>query len=116
MECLFAITWTVPKFNGIILIFSEEFPKFARNRQCMNLIEVQWWIKDSLSNIDGICDDNDLIDVVQIGSLINTASDSKELSFSGCDIDNMMDCLDDWCYKLKSLVLDKWINLVLGLG
>jgi len=37
-KCLFEMTWTVSKFNGIISIFSEEFPKFVGNRQCVNLI------------------------------------------------------------------------------
>ena len=45
--------------------------------------------------MDRICDDNDSIDVVQIGGLINTTSDSKELSFSSCDINGMIDCLDN---------------------
>ena len=45
--------------------------------------------------MDGICDDNDLIDIVQIGGLINITSDGKELNFSGCDIDSIMDYLDN---------------------
>jgi len=66
--------------------------------------------------VDGICDDNDLIDVVQTGGLINITSDGKELSFSGHDINGMIDCLDDWivmdmdiCYRSSNLVLDTCI-------
>jgi len=55
-----------------------------------------------------------LIDVVQTGGLINTASDGEELSFSGRDINGMMDCFDDWtvmdmCYRSSDLVLDTCI-------
>jgi len=31
MKSLFAITWTVPEFNEIIVIFNEKFPEFAEN-------------------------------------------------------------------------------------
>ena len=46
--------------------------------------------------MDVICNDNDSIDVVQTDGLINTISDGEELSFSGCDIDGIMYCLDNW--------------------
>jgi len=63
-----------------------------------------------------IYDDYDFIDVVQIDSLINIVFDGKELSFSSCNIDGMMDCLDDWtvmnidiCYQSSNLVLDTYV-------
>jgi len=66
--------------------------------------------------VDGICDDNDLIDVVQTDGLIDTTSDGKKLSFSSRDINGMTDCLDDWtvmdmdmCYQSSDLVLDTCI-------
>jgi len=45
--------------------------------------------------MDVICNDDNLIDVVQMSGLIDTRFDSKELSFSGCNIDGMMDYLDN---------------------
>ena len=45
--------------------------------------------------MDGIYDDNNSIDVVQIDGLINTASDGKELSFSSHKIDSIIDYFDN---------------------
>ena len=118
-KCSFVMTWTVSKFDGIISIFSEEFLKFAGNRWYVSLIGVWWWIEDSFSSMDGICDDNNSIDIVQIGGLINITSNGEELSLSCCDINSMMDYLDNWtvidmdiCYWGSNLVFDTciWYN------
>jgi len=45
--------------------------------------------------MDGICDDDNLIDFVQMDGLINIISDGKQLSFSDHDSNGMIDCLDD---------------------
>ena len=63
IESLLAMTWTVLKFDRITAIFNEEFPEFIRNERCMNLIRMQQWIKDSLSSVDWIHNNNDSIDV-----------------------------------------------------
>jgi len=46
--------------------------------------------------MDGICDDDNSIDVVQMDGLINITSDGKQLSFSNHDSNGMMDCLNYW--------------------
>ena len=43
-----------------------------------------------------ICDDNNLIDIGEMGGLINTTSYCKKFCFSRCNIYYMMNCLNDW--------------------
>ena len=45
--------------------------------------------------MDGIRDNNDFRYVLEIGCLINTASDSKEFSFSASNVDCMVKSFDD---------------------
>jgi len=52
--------------------------------------------QNSLSSIDKICDDNDSIDIEEIGGLINTTSYHKKFYFSRHNIYCMINCLDDW--------------------
>ena len=66
--------------------------------------------------MDRICDDNDLIDVGQISSLVNTTSDDEELNFSRYNINSMIDYLDNWtimdmdvCYQSSNLILYTYI-------
>ena len=46
--------------------------------------------------MDGVSDDNDLLNIGQISDLVNTTSSSKDLGFSECDIYSMVDSLDNW--------------------
>ena len=46
--------------------------------------------------MDRIHDDNNLIDIGEIGGLVNTISYYKKFCFSRCDVYCMMNCLDDW--------------------
>jgi len=64
--------------------------------------------------MDKISNDNNFVDAIQIGSLIDTTSNSKLFGFYGYYIHSMIKSLDDWCYKLKILELVKRVNLVLG--
>jgi len=43
-----------------------------------------------------IHDDNDLIDIGEMGSLVNTVSYCKKFYFSRCDVYCMMNHFDDW--------------------
>jgi len=53
-------------------------------------------IKNSLNSMYQIYDDNNMMDIVYLSSLVNTTSDSKEFSFGGSNIDYIMKSLDDW--------------------
>jgi len=46
--------------------------------------------------MDGICDNNDFRYVLEMGCLINAASDSEEFSFSASNVDYMVKSFDDW--------------------
>ena len=45
--------------------------------------------------MNGICDNNDFRYVLERGSLINAASDSKEFGFSASNVDHMVKHFDD---------------------
>ena len=45
--------------------------------------------------MDRVSNDNDLINVRQLSGLVDAASDGKKFCFSGCDIYDMMDHLDN---------------------
>ena len=66
--------------------------------------------------MDGIRDNNDFRYVLEIGCLINTASDSKEFSFSASNVDCMVKSFDDqpivnmnMCYRQCGIILDTGI-------
>ena len=40
------MTWTIPKFNQITIISFEEFSKFPRDYRWLDLIQINWWIKN----------------------------------------------------------------------
>ena len=71
------MTRIFPKSDWIVTIFDEEFSEFIRNWCHMDLKRMQWRIKNSLCSMDKICNDNDFVDDIQIGGLIDTTSDSK---------------------------------------
>ena len=46
--------------------------------------------------MDGICDNDDLIDIGKIGGLVNTASYCKKFCSSRCNVYCTMNHLDNW--------------------
>ena len=95
VESPIVMTWTISKFDIILLISFEEFPKFSQDCRQLNLIWVDQQIKDSLCGIYWIHDDDNTINVDYLGSLIDTTSDSRKFSLSGSNIDYMMESLDN---------------------
>jgi len=63
MESLFLVTWTIPESDRIKTIFVEEFPEFSWNERQLNLIRMNWQVKDSLHGIYWIWNNNNSIDV-----------------------------------------------------
>ena len=64
------------------------------------------------SNVCNSNNNNNVYNILYLSCMINTASNSKEFSFSGCCIHCIM---NGFCYKLKTLELVKRKNLILGL-
>ena len=46
--------------------------------------------------MDRISDYNDLRNVIEVGGLIDTASDGEQLSLSACDVYSMVKHFDNW--------------------
>ena len=90
------VAWTIPEFNGIVVISFEEFSEFTRDCRWIKLIGMWWWIKNSLNSMDKIHDDNNSIDIGEIDSLVNTTSYHKKFYFSKHDVYCMMNHLYDW--------------------
>ena len=90
------VAWTIPEFNGIVVISFKEISEFAKDYRWMKLIEVWQWIKNSLSSMNRIHGNNDSIDIGEMGSLVNTTSYHKKFCFSKYVIYYMMNHLDDW--------------------
>ena len=77
------------------LISLEKFPKFSGNSGQLDLIQMNWQIKNSFSSMYQIYNDNNVMDVIYLSGLVNIISDSKEFSFGGSDIDYIMESLDN---------------------
>jgi len=63
--------------------------------------------------MDRVCDNNDFGNFMWDDGLVDTASDSKELSFKACSIDSVVKIFDKWFvmyidmyYKYSNIVLD----------
>ena len=66
--------------------------------------------------MDGVYDGKDMIGIEKMSSLINTISYCKEFSFSRCNINRVINCLDDqsvmtinMSYRYGHLILDACI-------
>jgi len=112
VESPFAMTRTIPEFDRVVVIPDEKFPEFTGNCWCMQLVRVWQRVKNSLSSIDRITDDNDLTDIGKTCSLVDTTSYCEELCFSSCDVYSMMNHLDNWVvmdvdvsYQSSNLIL-----------
>ena len=90
-----AVTRAFPKFNGIVLMSHEEFTQFLEDRHSMNLIRMRRWVKNSFGCMDCISDNSNLGDVFAVYGIINTAPNSKQLCFSTCDMNYMMEDFGD---------------------
>ena len=87
------MTRTFPKFDRVVLIFSEESTQFLKNRSHMELIWMGTVFKDFLSSMYWVSNDDYLGNIISAACLIDTASNSKKLCFSTCDVHGMMDRL-----------------------
>ena len=54
MESLIETTGTLPKFNGVVLVFGEELMQFLEDSYCVELIWIEFTVKDFLCSMNGI--------------------------------------------------------------
>jgi len=95
VESSFVTTWTIPKFDRVMLISFEEFSKFSRDCGWLNLIQIDQQIENSLCSIYQVCDDNNVINIDYLSGLINTIPDSEKFGLSRSNIDYIMKSLDN---------------------
>ena len=69
--------------------------QFAEYSSRVDLILVRAIIKDFLGCMDGVSYNDDFGDIIGSACLVDTASDSKEFSFSTCYKTSMMNSLDE---------------------
>jgi len=77
------------------MIAIEEHSEVVKDKNCLLLKHVSRRVKDLFCYMNGICDNNDFRYVLERGSLINAASDSKEFGFSASNVDHMVKHFDD---------------------
>ena len=66
-----------------------------RNHYKVSLIWVQRGVKDSISSMESVCNDNYIVDICDTNHLINTTLNGKQFGFSSYNIDHSVNCLDD---------------------
>ena len=94
MKRLIKSTRTLPEFDQVILISNEEFTKFVKDGHYMDLVEMQWQIKDFLGPMNGISNDDNFGNVFSIWGLVYTTPDCKEFCFSASDKNSVMKGFD----------------------
>ena len=92
---LLVFTRTIPESNGVGWVLKEEQSKILGYSNWLKLIRVYNRIKDVLSCMNSICNNNDISDLWYLNSLVDTAYDNKEFNFSWNDIDSMINCLSN---------------------
>jgi len=86
----------LPEFDSILMMIIEELSEIIKDESCLLLEHVQERVEDLFCHMNGICDNNDFRYVLEMGYLINAASDSKEFGFSASNVNCMMKSFDDW--------------------
>ena len=89
------MTRTFPELDQTVIVCNEKLSKFFGNDSQVYLREVDRRVEDKSCCINRVSDDNDFQYSQKIGSLIDTTSDGEELSFSRCDVNYMMNYLDN---------------------
>jgi len=91
----------------------EELSEVVKDKSHLLLKHVSERVKDLFCHMDGICDNNDFRYALEMGCLINAASDSKEFGFSASNVNRMVKCFDnqsvmnmDIYYRQYNIVLD----------
>ena len=95
MQRLVSFARTILEINAIFNTNFEEILKFLRDSYRIILIRVGQRIKDLFHSVDKVSDDDDLLNIWGIDSLINPIPDDKKLSLSSGNISGSMNSLDN---------------------
>jgi len=98
------MTGTLPKFDGVVLVFGEEPTQFLEDGCCVELIWMGFTVKDFLCSVNGIGNNDDFGYVIFAAYLVDTASDGKKFCFSTRDISCMVNCL---CQRVVAYMYHK---------
>ena len=88
-------TWTIPKFDTMVVTFLEKLSKVLRDYHWLKLIRIYWGIKDFLGSIYWIHNNNDSIDIRKECSLIYATSYYKKFCFCKHDFNHVIFCFDN---------------------
>ena len=89
------MTRTFLELDQIVIVCNEKLSKFFGNDSQVYLREVDRRVKGESCCMNRVSDDGDFQYSWKIGSLIDATSDGKELRFSRCDVNYMMNYLDN---------------------
>ena len=92
---------TLPKFDGVVLVFGKEPMQFLEDGCCMELIWMRFTVKDFLCGMYGIGNDDNFGYVLFAVYLVDTTSDGKNFCFSTHDVHCMVNCL---CQKVVAYI------------
>ena len=95
MQRLVNFAGTILEINVIVDTNFKEIPKFFRDSCRIGLIWVGQRIEDPFSSIDRVSDDNDVLNILGIDSLINPIPDDEQLSLSGGNVGGSMNSLNN---------------------
>ena len=94
MKSPFKVTWTFPKFYGIVTVRVEKFLQLTKNCNRVKLVGMGVAVKNFLCSVNGISYDDDLQNVILGAGLVDATSNSKQFHFSACYKQSMMNCFD----------------------
>ena len=81
---------TFPELYWVAWVSGKEMMEFLKNGHSMNLKWMRWEIKNFFSHVNRVSDNYDFKNVLLGRSLVNTTSDSKQLSFCTSNKSHMM--------------------------
>jgi len=88
-------TRTFLKLDQVIQVFGKEMMQISQDSHGLVLKWMERGVKNSLSSMDGISDNDDLRDISLGYGLVDATSNSKHLSFCTGDECSMMESLDE---------------------
>jgi len=78
------MTWTFPKFYGVVMVRVEESPQLTENRCSVKLKRMRFTVKNFLCSVNGIGYDDDLRNNIIGTGLVDTTPDGKQFCLHAC--------------------------------
>ena len=77
MKSPFKVTWTFPKFYGVVKVRVEKFPQLTKNCYKVKLVGMRVAVKYFLYSMNGISYDDNLRDVILGTGLVDITPDGE---------------------------------------